>query len=710
MNHQSIPPISGRISGSVLLIIALISQASGAVFYLSPSGDDRNPGTSKEKAFQTAGHAVDQMKAGDGLIIRDGCYAEPLKLKSGISLKAENPRKVVFSGTNVLRGDFEKHSENVYKIHLGSETKQVFYKNEPMTWARWPNLTWSENWIGNKMWESSSKGTGPGVLKSDAFSELKGMDLAGAYCFLRYSKGNSCYSRPVKSFDGETLQWDDSNFYSVTYSGEDGRRGSPSAIAKGKAKANVRAKFFLAGSLDLLDSPGEWFVKDDVLYFHTPDGEIPRAEDFLIKTRDFSIEEDDVITDILIDGIDFFATSVNLTNQGNKNITFRDSQFTYIGTELLFIDIPQGKKSEKPISVAGTSVKFEKCLFAGAHNSALILQGALNSVENCVFMESNRHGNFQSRAIRVVASGPFVITRNTFFNNCGDAILIGFTDDYKGEVNPQVSYNNLFNAGLYNSDVSGVYMPNLSQFWTEVHHNWVHNCHGNGVRLDQAGEQLTVHHNVFWASKRGLNIEGYGKFNIYNNTSALNQDADKLTRNVVPKRKGSNEELVSNDTSFPPIIDWNVLNNLVRKFEDVVGPSEVGPFDAAKKAGKLNPEREESKSLPIADRGLIKGNLTEFPLDIFKGGSLEKLNLAPSSRKVEGGAGTSQLLVSEGVTQLGTYRGAYSLGQKEWAPGSDWMPFGLAVPATMEDSEEFAKKYKTLSVVPKVMITELPGG
>ena len=97
-------------------------------------------------------------------------------------------------------------------------------------------------------------------------------------------------------------------------------------------------------------------------------------------------------------------------------------------------------------------------------------------------------------------------------------------------MNPEVSFNHICNAGIYNSDVSGVYFPHLSMENTEFHHNWVHNVKGNGVRLDQAGEEMSVHHNVFWASKRGLNIEGYGKFNIYNNTSVLNKDPGAMTR------------------------------------------------------------------------------------------------------------------------------------------------------------------------------------
>lgn len=685
-------------------------HASAATYFVSPTGSDKNSGASEAQAFKMVQSAVDRMKADDTLVVLDGCYTGLLKIKSGITIKAKNPRRVVFSGAEVLPGSFQKHSGNIYKIEIGQETKELFYRNEPMTWARWPNLTWSENWIGSKKWAASSKGSGPGVLKSDGFIQLAGIDLAGAYCFLRYSKGNSCYSRPVESFDGKTLHWDETDFYSVPFSGEDGRRGSPAAISKGKSKSEVRAKFFLAGALDLLDSGGEWFAKDGTLYFKTPDGKQPDSADVLIKTNDYSLHESEPVSDVSIEGVDFFATSVKLANSGNQNISFRDCQFTYIGGELLFINSMQGKKDEKPVRVEGSDILFEKCLFAGAQNTALTLVGSNCVVDNCVFAENNRHANFESRALTMRATGTYAITRNTFFNNCSDAVIIGNSDEYQETKNPQISYNHIFNAGIYNADVSGVYMPNLSQHWAECHHNWIHNCHGNGVRLDQAGEKLSVHHNVFWASKRGLNIEGYGNFNVYNNTSVLNKEPCAMTRNVVDKRKGTGDAVVSNDTTFPPITDWNILNNLVQEFVDRVGPSESGPFGESKKNGKLHPERAKHASIPITDRGAVRGNLTGFKPDVFLNGTLDGLILIPAGQSIGNVALPTAALAAQGVTDLGAYRGAYSTTGKPWVPGSDWMPYGLEVPKTMAQSEAIAKKYRSASLVPHINVTGLPDG
>jgi len=682
----------------------------GTTYYVSPGGDDSNPGTSEDDAFRVVQHAIDQMAPGDTLIVMDGLYAGTLRLKSGIRIKARNPRRAIFSGVEVLGAKFEPHSNGIYRARIESTPKQLFYNGQPMTWAQWPNLQWSENWEAAKKWVPAADGTGPGVLTSEAFKDIENLDISGGYCFIRYGKGNSCYSRQIESFDGTTLRWNDKNFYSSRFTGEDGRKGYGERLANmTKAHHNhpISSLFFLAGDLDLLDAPGEWFADGSSLYFYPPGGEDPSDGIVLLNTIDYCVDEERKITGLTIEGIDFFACSVKLADARNNGIVFENVHFSYPGAELLFVDRVQGTLASKPIHIEGSNIRIEQSLFAGAQNTALYLRGAGITVENSVFMENNRHGNFESRAVTLLATGVYRITRNTFFNNHSDAILVR-SNEYSGEPGKaEVSWNNIFNGGKYNTDVSGIYMPTGSQHYAEVHHNWIHNVNGQAFRLDLAGRRLSLHHNVFWGSMRGMSVEGYGEFNIYNNTDVHNEIPSDLIRNVLNHSDATD---ASKDLSFPPIEDWNVLNNIVEKFNDRVGPREKITHNKQKKKGLLHPERDASWLIPITERGDMKGNLTGEQREIFTNGELSGLNLIPTDPAVENGVIQTGELASESVTALGSYRGAYDVNDEYWYPGSDWMPYGLEVLRTMARADKFAKDHLSVSIVPRVEISGLSAG
>lgn len=671
-------------------------------YYVSPTGADSNAGTSTAQPFCVVQTAIDQMNAGDTLVVMDGIYAGKLTLKSGITIKAQNPRKVVFSGVERLKARFERHDDNIYKTRISGSPKQFFYNNQPMTWARWPNAAWADNWVFDKKWAMATKGTGPGVLTSKAFAEVKDLDLSGGYCFIRYGKGNSCYSRAIESFDGETLRWNDKKFYSSKYTGEDGRKGSAEALRKMKKNHEnhpSKSEFFLVGALGLLDAPGEWFVKDGTLYLYPPDGKTPDESVILAKTIVYCIDQEEAVSDVTMEGIDFLACSVRLSASGNSNLRFENVHFNYINSDLLHVNRVRGDDVEKPVWLAGSGIEIEKCLFAGAQQAGLVLTGADLRVENCVFMENNRNATFERRPLRVYPEGHYKITRNTFFNNPSDAIRIVPDLSKMQSLNPEVSYNHIFNGGLYNTDVSGVYFPSKSQRYAEVHHNWFHNINGNAVRLDIAGKELNVHHNMFWSTWRALSIEGYGLFNIYNNTAIYSLTPSDLIRNVL-NHSGSKEG--SMDLSFPPIDDWNVLNNLIDDLTDRNGPREFRTMKTQKKKGLLHPERDKSFRIPVVNRGTLQGNMIGFDPELFVNGSLDDLNLMPAKKAIKGGVKQTKELAAQGVTQLGSYRGAYDVNGETWVPGSDWMPYGLPVLKTMAVAEAFAKKYKTISIVPDV--------
>jgi hypothetical protein len=232
-------------------------------------------------------------------------------------------------------------------------------------------------------------------------------------------------------------------------------------------------------------------------------------------------------------------------------------------------------------------------------------------------------------------------------------------------------------------------------------------------RLDIAGKDLNLHHNVFWSSKRGMSIEGYGNFNIYNNTDVHNREPSDLIRNVMHHSDLGNRlssTQGSLELDFPPIEDWNVLNNLVEVFNDRIGPRERTIQLAQERKGLLHPERAESWLIPIVNRGSMQGNLIGERRDIFTDGELSGLNLIPTDPVVRNGVSQTDELAAQKVTALDSFRGAYDVGDEYWYPGSDWMPYGLPVLKTMAEAERFAKKYRTISIVPEMGVKGLATG
>lgn len=696
-----------------LFVVQLLFSTSifATTYYVSPSGDDTNSGTSEQLPFQSVQHAIDQMISGDVLKVMDGFYYGAIALKSGITIEAVNPRKAVFTSGELFLEPFSRlvPGGKVYKAPIGDrEIQQLYYNNNAMTWAQWPNLQWSENWDASKKWKSAKTGTGPGVLKSDAFSEISGLDLEGGYCFLRYGKGNSCYSREIKSFNGTALHWNDDNFYEKEYTGEDGPRGSEEALltlSEDHEWHPNKSRFFIAGDLDLLDAPSEWFVEDGYIYFQTPDGRNPIQGKVVINTLAYIIDETEAISYVAFNGVDFTGTSIKIEDEAT-NISFNDVHFTHIGSTPLFIDRIHGDSINKPITLEGTNINFEKCLFAGAQNSALKLSGSQLSVKDCVFMENNRHANFESRALLMYPSDAYVITENTFFNNCSDAIYIKLKK-YVAGGNPEVSYNNIFNAGLYNSDVSGIYMPILSQGYSNIHHNWVHNINGNAIRLDLAGSELSVHHNVLWENGRGLNIEGYFGFNIYNNTAVYDAHGSSVTQNVISHfGEKTDDAAAANDDNFPPITQWNIVNNIVEDFLDRIGPRETDLYDPL----TVHNLRKNSKDITVTNRNKVRGNLIGNTSNEFVNGSLNNLNLVPktsspppSTKTVDQIQSQTSALTLANVCCLDNFRGAYAVNDPDpWSAGSSWLPNNLSNPRTMRLSEFMAKDMKNVSLIPSI--------
>lgn len=156
----------------IIFLFFLCHNIFPTTYYVSVNGSNSYTGLDENNPFQTIQYAIDAMVYGDILIVMNGEYSGSFHLKSGISIIANEARNVVFTNLKNISGEFVLHSPNIYAIPINSSPSQLFYKREPMSWASWPNITWSQNWQKNKKWVSAGLGSGPGVFTSNRFTEI----------------------------------------------------------------------------------------------------------------------------------------------------------------------------------------------------------------------------------------------------------------------------------------------------------------------------------------------------------------------------------------------------------------------------------------------------------------------------------------------------------------------------------------------------------
>lgn len=233
----------------VALAIGPWLAAQATTYYVSPTGNDSNNGTSPSTPWQTI-NRVNQMtyqvQPGDQILFqRGGRYSG--EVIWGVSGTASAPvvigaygsgAKPIIDGAEQVTG-WSQHSGNVWKAHVGQLVEQVFVNGQRMTLGRMPDAGWFRN-------DQASGNT----LQSSDLNQGNGF-WNGARCVVRCT-ASSIDTLRVTGFNNGTL----------TFS------TSPS-------NSNMGADdwgFFMENRLDLVNAPNEWFYNagDGYLYLQAP--------------------------------------------------------------------------------------------------------------------------------------------------------------------------------------------------------------------------------------------------------------------------------------------------------------------------------------------------------------------------------------------------------------------------------------------------------
>ena len=645
--------------------------------HVSTAGSDDNPGTA-EAPYLTIQRAADSLKSGDICFIHAGTYRETVRLTASgdkgkpIAFARYKDDRVILDGSDAVGGPWTKGNGNIWRAKVAAKApiEAVFCDGRMMVEARWPNCAWEDNWQPDRKWAITGDGSDLGRIECSALAQ-SGQNLSGGLLYIKLGKGNNCFTRPVTSHTAgaATLSYDPS--------GIEGRAwGEDSMPERMKKFGFARNRFFVAAR-GALDAPGEWWhdAERGELLFIAPDGGDPARHEVTVKTRVAGFEGEGV-GDIVLDGLEFRACNVRI--EKSSRVALRNCAFRYPSTPKVFPDLKTAQEMERNLRIEGEDNVVERCLIEWAVDGALEVEGAGNRVEDCVVHDGNLHGRHPGPGISVRGAGattgtdvpaPNIVRRCTVYNVGGVGIYP------LGQGPATVEFNHVFNAGLYCVDVASLYVPTGGKMpGTVVHHNWLHDLHGIGFRVDIEGRDIAFHHNLVWNATVGCKLQGF-QLAAYNNTVLVNDPQSGFI--VVFEPEATSEERAG----------WRVQNNVAYAFLD-----RLSLRSDYKNAGR-------PFLLPLQPKeGAIDHNA------MISAGEESRLFVDPANynfRPAPGGpldaAGVAAPGIAEGMNGRPPSIGAYETGEAPWKVGADWMNDGLPVPATELEATNLARRLRPAS-------------
>jgi len=629
---------------ALLLPWLLAAGGVGAEYHVSPSGSDSAPG-STARPFRTIQRGLRAAKAGDTVFLRAGVYRETVRLDASgrkgqpIRLMAYPGETATLSGAEPIAGPWAVHEGRIYRTTVTHRIRQLFVDGVRMTEARWPNMTYAQRW-DNTRWRPAAKGSTYGTMVDPALAAT-GIDWTGALATLNIGSWQT-FRRVVRTHGKGRDRF--------TYD-----RDEASRLAKARAHKPGFDRYFLAGKLAALDSPGEWFLDGRSLYLWTPDGKSPADHTVEGKVRSYAIVAKG-ISHVELSGLHFFGAAFKLDDVrhcriGGCHLLYPHGLFDPFGPAVGREPHPDeptpwpSRRWFKETSVVTpTFLRGEDNVLAHSsirftNGTAIVVVGTRNLIENCLLHDIDIYGLDTGLGVDLLGTTDSTIRYCTIFN-MGSSEGIRLSNHGK----TIVAYNYIHHGGLRQSDGGLVQAATPGVRGTEIHHNWVHdhnafNWGGIGIRGDDKTRGLIVHHNVAWrCPEKGIITKG-DENRIYNNTALDNPAIDIcVPRDRLPGK--TSEIAVQNQHT-------HTVNNCARVIS--------GYYPWQMRRGHTGP--------PL---GKVESNYTgEKPLLV----NPAKLDFRPRQGSPLIDAGLVIPGITEGFLGKAPDIGAYEFGAPRWVPG-----------------------------------------
>ena len=517
-------------------------------FYVSPAGDDDNPGT-EEQPFATLERAVRAARANPGpdvILLRQGYYPlhRTLVLEAGDSslvIRSSAGEEVHLIGGREISGfeglspdapdydkiapEFRGHIMTIDLKALGitdygqlsargfgraiqPSGLELYFNGEPMTLARWPNTGWAE--IADA----------PDSLHNEGFV---------------YSG-----DRPSRWFDAPDVwlhgywKWDWADSYVQVARIDTANKTIWTREPHGCYPYTKGKRFYALNLLQELDSPGEWYLDREtgVLYFWPP-SDIEKASVFVSLLRAPMVSLHNARNVTLQDLIFEYTCGAGVEIVGGQDNTIKGCTLRNMGTVAVsigkLIDNPGGEIYRNTLynGRAGRRNGVVDCLIYNTGEGGVILGGgdraSLTPGGNYV---ANSEIYDCSRWVRTYRAGIFMygvgqIVRHNRIHDLPHTAVFFWGNDHL------IEYNEIFRVCMETGDAGALYNGrDWTQRGTLIRYNYFHHLHGveghggftdvMAVYLDDWSSGATIFGNIFYKAGRSVMIGG-GRDNLVEN-------------------------------------------------------------------------------------------------------------------------------------------------------------------------------------------------
>lgn len=308
-----------------LLLLAVCHSATlAAAIYVSPSGQDRNPGTEQRPvASLAAAQKLARQQKSQGpvtVLLKTGTYYLPETFvltpqDSGTTYAAAPGQTPTLSGGARLNLKWQPHKDGIVmaKVPTGLQTDQLFINGQRQNLARYPNFDATSAYFN---------GWSPDAFSKERAARWAAPQGGFIHTMHKHLWGDFHYRITGKDAAGD-----------VTYEGgwQNNRR------------LGMHDKYrFVENIFEELDAPGEWFLneKTSTLYFYPPAGvALAKATVEAVRLRhliEFRGAAQNPVRDVTLRGITFRHTQ--RTFMDNREPLLRSDWTVYRGGAILMTD------------------------------------------------------------------------------------------------------------------------------------------------------------------------------------------------------------------------------------------------------------------------------------------------------------------------------------------------------------------------------------